>query len=764
MKLSIGRKSSSNRFLWIGILAVLGIGGTIVVLILRSGNGQIPGGATRTPPSLSVEITRTSTPESIVRAFLNGWQAEDYSGMYSLLSPIATRALPQDQFEKVYTNVRNEATLRSLDYTILSVEMTPADAAVNIEVALHTALFGDIVRPTRMLLNNVDGPWKVVWDGQTILPELENGNSLILHRDTPTRGNIYDRNGLALATEAEVVEIGVIPGLITDEDAMLSYLSTALQLPREVIRLKYNPDKPDAYYPIGEVSRADLDARHLYETLRDTGGIQLQTSDMRYYYGGGIAANVVGYTRPLPKEMQPDYLPLGYSVDDRVGASGLELGEEQFLAGKHGGTLDVVTSTGAFVSSLAEAKSSPGMDIFTTLDRGLQSQMDRTLMGSFSGAAVVLNRNTGEVLAMVTNPSFDSNWFNPQSYNGTINGGRAVANLLNDPGRPFLNRATQGTYPLGSVFKIVTMAAALESGRYTKDTIYNNDSVFFTEYPGTWEDWTGEKGLPPWGKITLEQGLERSCNNYFWHIGLDLFQNGDPSAVTAMAKQFGLGAPTRIIGLSEDPGLIPGPGDNPNWSGTDALNQAIGQGGMLVTPLQVADFVAAVGNGGTLYRPRVVLTVAPDGGDPVFTSGPEVLNTLPLKPDTLRAIQEAMTGVVNDPLGTARQRFYVISTSLRIAGKTGTAQSGSPDPHAWFASYTFSQLPNKPDIAVVVVVENVGDGSVYAAPMVRRAMEIYFFGAPRIRYAWESEIGVRATDTPVETETPTETPTETVGL
>jgi penicillin-binding protein 2 len=759
MRLTIERKGGSKIPLLIGIGLILGIGIIFVLLLIRGGKAGVSGGSTKTPLTPTLEITRVPAPESVARAFLDNWQAQNTSAMYSMLSPATDRAIPKVQFEKAYANVRSEATLRSLDYKILSVDVTPTDATVKFDVTLHTALFGDIVRSTRMLLQSQDGSWKVAWDGQTILPELENGNSLILHRDTPARGNIYDRAGLALASDTEVVEIGVVPGLITDEDAMLSYLSTALKLPREAIRLKYDIDHPDSYYPVGEVSRADLDARHLYEALRDTGGIQLQTSEMRFYYGGGIAANVVGYTRPLPLEMQPDYLPLGYSVDDRVGASGLELGEEQFLAGKHGGTLDVVTSTGTVVPALAESKPSPGMDIFTTLDRDLQTQMDRTLMGSFSGAAVVLNRNTGEVLAMVTSPTFDSNLFNPQSYNGTTNGGEAVSNLLNDPGQPFLNRATQGTYPLGSVFKIITMAAALESGRYTAETVYNNDNVFFTEYPGTWEDWTGEKGFPPWGKITLVQGLERSCNNYFWHIGLDLFQNGDPASITNMAKQFGLGAPARIIGLTENAGSLPGPGDNPNWSGTDALNQAIGQGGMLVSPLQVADFVAAVGNGGTLYRPRVILTVGPAGGDPVFASGPEVLNILPVKPDNLRAIQQAMTGVVNDPLGTAHQRFYVISSALRIAGKTGTAQSGAEDPHAWFAAYTFSELPNKTDIAVVVVVEHVGDGSVYAAPMVRRAMEIYFYGAPRTRYAWESEIGVRATDTPVETGTPAETAT-----
>jgi cell division protein FtsI/penicillin-binding protein 2 len=176
-----------------------------------------------------------------------------------------------------------------------------------------------------------------------------------------------------------------------------------------------------------------------------------------------------------------------------------------------------------------------------------------------------------------------------------------------------------------------------------------------------------------------------------------------------------------------------------------------------VTPLQVADFVAAVGNGGTLYRPQILLSIRPPIGDAVLTFKPEIRGMLPVKPENLKSVQRAMTAVVNNAKGTARHRFYQISDLINIAGKTGTAQSGYAYPHSWFVAYTFSEKPNKPDIAVAVIVEQIGEGSTYAAPMARRIIEIYFQGRPSAFYPWESEYGMRGTATPEVTEEPTST-------
>jgi penicillin-binding protein 2 len=494
--------------------------------------------------------------------------------------------------------------------------------------------------------------------------------------------------------------------------------------------------------------------KEAYTALSQLPGIKVKVVNTRYYYGGGIAAQVVGYTGQPSKDQLPEYHSRGYGGDENVGQAGLEQWGEEYLAGKPEAQLDVYSPSGSHLETLARTDAQPAMNLYTTIDRDLQNNIEKYLFGPFSGAVVVLERDTGAVLAMSSSPTFDSNAFIADNYNSAAE----LGVLLNDVRRPLLNRATLGQYPLGSVFKIITMSAALESGVFKQDSPYVCDG-HFREIPGLdLTDWTVEYDTQPHGKVNLVQALEQSCDTYFYHVGLALKQK-DPWLVPNMARSFGLGKETGIEVIDEEQGFIPDPAwkkatSGEEWTDGDSVQMAIGQGSMLVTPLQVVDFVAAVGNGGTLYRPQLIQSIQPVDGKPIALFQPEVRGKLPVSPENLAIVQTAMQRVVTQVKGTAYRRFLGLE-GIRVSGKTGTATTNS-FPDCWFAAYTSGNNYGKPEIAVIVIDPFVpnGEGSIYAAPMVRRVMELYFYGKPFNYYAWEATYGVRGTDTPIVTNTP----------
>jgi penicillin-binding protein 2 len=355
--------------------------------------------------------------------------------------------------------------------------------------------------------------------------------------------------------------------------------------------------------------------------------------------------------------------------------------------------------------------------------------------------------DSGKILAMASAPDFDPNYFDSENPNAI-----GLTNLVNDGNQPLYNRASQGQYPLGSVFKIITMSAALESGLWKKDTTYDCQYEFDGLHlpSGPLHDWTwqhcqnalaagdfcNDSATLPSGLLTLQEGLMRSCNPYFWSIGLDLFANWQRGGdIAKMAQGFGLGSNTGIEVIEENPGQILVP-----TTDIDAVNQAIGQGDVQVTPLQVADFIAAIANGGTLYKPKLIEKIQPVEGGPLLVFKPEARGTLPLNKDNLDTLREAMLMVTQNPRGTAR--FNIRGLQFITAGKTGTAESGNGLSHAWFAGYTLNAAnTQKPDIAIVVLVENRGEGSEWAVPIFRAMVETYYYGSPQ-RYNYEHfEIG-----------------------
>ncbi len=701
---------------------------------------------TPTPGLATPVIQTTQAPdvESAAVEFLEYWKVSDYSAMYAMLSPDSQSRISEEDFSQEYHTLAVELALGSLDYTILSSFVDPSKAQVAVSVQYGSLLIEGIQRDIILELSIAGGLWKVDWARRMIFPELEGENQIQLARLLPSRGNIYDRNGSVVVSYSEAISLGLTPSNIDPEreDNLLNELGRDLDIPPEVIYAMYEDYPPGVnwYLPLGAISLDSIEPRlGILEGYTNT-GLLVRYFDGRFYYNQGVAPQAIGYVRWIQEPEMDFYRIQGYSKGEKVGGQGLERWGEPYLAGDRGGILYMVDSEGNILTELTREEAAPASEIYTTFEKEFQLDVQKALYG-FNGAIVVMEMDTGRILAMASNPHFDPNAFNSNYYNSSL--------LLQeyykaDQKSPFLNRATQGLYPLGSVFKIITMAAALETGEFQASDTYECE-YFFNELPGvTLNDWTYDHFLEdgkqlPSGNLTLPAGLYRSCNPWFWHIGLHLYRNGFESAISDMAKGFGLGAPTGIESLEEEAGDMPVPG-----SELDATNLAIGQGNSLVTPLQVVRFIAAIGNGGTLYRPQFVESIRLPSGEELFRFEPEIIGELPISEATRNTIINAMIQVVEKPApnpGTASHRFKGLTERIPIAGKTGTAESGSGESHAWFAGYTNVQNPDKPDIAVVVIAENAGEGSDIAAPIFRRVVELYFNQYLKY-YPWEVEIGV----------------------
>ena len=736
-------------------------------ILTACGTSAIPGIPTGTAlPQPIVNVTSAPDAGAALSAYLDAYKADDYNAMYAMLSKVTTDALPLDQFAKRNKDALNEMSAGSFDYAVNSALVSPLSAEVSYNVAYHTVLAGDIQRDMIARFTLEDGQWKLQWDDSNILPELAGGNTLKMDYKIPSRGEIYDRNGDPFAAQSDVYAFYVIPGNVTDESigTLAARVWALCGISPEVLTQDIL-NTPDQFaIPLCEAS-ADESA---IIRASSPSGLQWEQYKSRYYFEQGTGSNVVGYTTFISADDLDTYKRRGYQGSERVGNAGIERSMEDSLAGQHGGTLYVVNpSTGQIVTKVGESEPQPSESVHLTLDRNLQYYAEKSIEG-FRGAVVVMEVDTGRVLAMASSPDYDSNIFETNNPNSS----ERIAELFQRVDDPLLNRAAQGQYPLGSVFKIITMAAGMESGLYIPESTFDCQ-YDWTKLPDTIRhDWTWqhcedrvasgrECNTPdslPSGLLTLSQGLMRSCNPFFYDIGYTLYQNNRQTDIANMARAFGLGSPTGIGQITEAAGNISDP-----QTAIDVVNQAIGQGDMQVTPLQVARFIAALGNGGTLYRPQLVESIQPIEGASTLVFKPEATGVLPVTPERLQLIREAMISVVENSLGTAHFRLRGIQ--VPVAGKTGTAESGSGRPHAWFAGYTLceeavDQYPvckDKPDIAIAIILENQGEGSDWAAPVFKRIIETYYFGSPRTIYWFESNFGVTETPTPfggIPTETP----------
>ncbi|MFZ5822365.1 MAG: penicillin-binding transpeptidase domain-containing protein [Chloroflexota bacterium] len=734
---------------WLNLLAVLTL---LAACSTNGGSGGLSSlFTTPTPlPTPPVEITHAPDAQAPMQAYLEAFKTEDYESMYALLTQASRDATSAEDFSKRHIEALNTMSAGSFDYEVLSTLVgSPYIAQVSFRIVYHTALVGDISRDMVARLSLENGAWKLDWNDGLILPELAGGNKLAMEYQTPARGDIYDRDGQAIVNQTKAVALGIDTGSVTpnSQGTLTRELAALCGLQQETLDDKIEISGPGWYIPVCEASVEEAE-RIL---ALNPGGLQVTAYESRFYHQK-IASQLIGYTQFISPEELDTYRRLGYAGNERVGKAGVEKWAEDYLAGQHGGSLYVVDpATGQVVTNIASNAPQPAASIYLTIDSNMQYYAQQALTG-FRGAVVVLERDTGRVLAMASSPGFDANLFDPANANTDL-----LTELLNDATQPLVNRAAQGQYPLGSAFKIVTFSAALESGLFEPATTLDCQYDWAVLTDQVRHDWTWEKcqeavqagefcntrSTQPSGLLTLPEGLMRSCNPWFWQIGYDLFSYDRPNDIANMARAFGFGQPTGLEQVAEAAGQV---NDPPTV--IDVVNQAIGQGDLLVTPLQAAVMIAAVGNGGTLYRPQLIERIQPVDGEPTVVFKPEARGTLPLRAENLKVLQEALISVVQDPRGTAN--FRLRGMEIPAAGKTGTAESGSGRPHAWFTGYTYaSESTGIPDIAVAVIVENAGDGSEYAGPIFRRMIQVHYFGTPQSLFWWEKNFGVPKTPTPV---------------
>jgi penicillin-binding protein 2 len=642
-----------------------------------------------------------------------------------MTSPTTKNAVSEEQFVARYTDIEREAGLTKIVAKVTGD--AGLDGSVPIEVTFTSSLVGELTQKNAVHLVRGDDAWLVEWTPSLIFRQLGDTGCIDFKGELTQRGRILDRNGKVLAEDADVARISVVPGEITDPDTTYAELSRIIDMPVADIQQKVDA----AGAPNWSVPLKDLPASkstELLNQLQPFAGVQVQRATSRHYPYGAVAAHLTGWVSVATQEdVENDDTGL-VQGGQMLGRAGLELGANDLLSGIPGGQLAVVEcETRATREVIAEAKGTPPKDLYLTVDVEFQKQVDAALSADKANkrsAAVVIDPRTGAVLAMVSHPSFDPNGF--------ITGNFSDADLKvmeDDLLRAQANRATREAYPTGSIFKVITTAAAMKDLGWTGDTPVDCPASFSIG-DQTWNDWVVENGLSAQGMLTLHTGLVNSCNTVFYQIGAALDKE-NAEYLPDMAKAFGLGKATGIPYFPEVAGTIPDPTwkrevVQDGWSTGDAVNLSIGQGYMQATPLQMANAYAAIANGGTLLQPYVVDKTQAQGSDKPEQVGKRVeIGKLGLNAAQIKELQSALRDQTSNSWGAGSVRIFG-DFGWPIAGKTGTAQNtldGTDKPHSWFAAY--GPADGTSTIASVVLVENAGEGVTYAAPITKVIYEAY---------------------------------------
>jgi len=539
------------------------------------------------------------------------------------------------------------------------------------------------------------------------------------------RGMILDRKGRILADNIPSYSAYLYPEDAENLPSILKKVEKTLDVDAEEAQNKMKEAKGAQFFkPVllkDGISWEELSKLEVQKFSLP--GIRVEWKPRRSYSFGPLASHLIGYVGEIDERKLKD-LRKEYRMGDFIGKSGIEEKMEVYLKGLDGAVMRKVDAYGRELEVLDQTQAYPGKNVFLSIDSDLQHTAERLLQGK-RGTIIAMDPRTGEILALANAPSFDPSLFasgvSPEVWQ----------RLVSDPSHPLENKALRGVYSPGSTFKVITLAAALEEKLVTPET----------KLLCTGGLRVGKRLFRCWrrgghGEVDLRKAVVQSCDVYFYRlarmVGID--------KLAAYARRFGLGKPTGIGLGYEKAGLVPTSEwklaqTAVPWVEGDTVLTGIGQGYILLTPMQLLEVYSAIANGGKLMRPLPVKKIEYTDGKPVEEFSPDVLGTVNVHKETLDFIRDALTGVVNDPGGTGAGARL---PDVEVAGKTGTAQvvrsrlfdgvkeSEIPEElrdHAWFVSFAPAQ---DAEIAVVVIVEHGGMGGRVAAPLAREMIRTYF--------------------------------------
>ena len=641
-------------------------------------------------------------PEEVLNSYFSAINDKKYEEMYNYLTSSSKENINQEDFVKRNQNIYEGIDSSNIKINVKEVINEDGKKKVTYNEEMVTVA-GNINFSNEAYLVKEDKEYKIEWTSKLIFPELENDYKVRVETLSGKRGSILDRNGNELAYDGVISQVGIVPGKLGDDkDTNISKISELTGVSVETINnyLSASYVKDDTFVPIKKISKDDTE---LKEQLLQIPGILINDAEGRVYTLGEETGHLIGYVQTINEEELEKYADKGYSSTSLIGKSGLEMAYEDRLRGIDGASIYIQNADGDTVTELAKQEQKDGEDIQLTIDSDIQTKLYGQLKND-KGLFVVMKPGTGELLALVSTPTFNSNDFTLGMTNEQWN------SLNNDENKPLYNRFVQSYCP-GSTFKAITGAIGLTTGKISADEDFGYTGTSWQK-DSSWGDYRVTTLTGYSGTKNLLNGLLHSDNIYFAQAALKIGTSTFTESLDKIGFNQEIDFPLSLTKsqYANEEGI--------NSEGKLA-DSGFGQGNILVNPIHMASIYSSFYNNGNMIKPYIEYEENKE---------PEILIENAFSTEAANTIKDDLIQVVENPEGTANDMKV---NGVTIAGKTGTAElkTDKEDSESgtlgWFDCFTTNQGEN--DILVIGMVENVQDnadgGSHYLIKMIRTLFE-----------------------------------------